>query len=325
MGLYLHTNPTSVRTQFQMSYVTKQLDTVYERLSSGSKINTAQDDPAGVQVVDRLTSQIEGIASGNRNAQDAISYAQTAEGALDEITNMLQRIRTLALQASNGTNTNTDREAIQVEVDALNAEITRIAEDTTFAGQDILNGKAGVVRFQIGADPNSIVKVDLSSGYSTNSLAKIAAQVTGSEEYELKGEFETLPDGSIAVDGQGNPIHKKVKYEDIFKYDPNGKGIDVSTYESAQKVLAGIDALITGVDAKRAELGAIQNRMESTIRNQSNVSENVSDSRSRIRDTDFAEETANLTQLQIIQQATATVLTQANTRPEIALQILQQR
>lgn len=317
MGLYLHTNPTSVRTQFQMSYVTKQLDTVYERLSSGSKINTAQDDPAGVQVVDRLTSQIEGIASGNRNAQDAISYAQTAEGALDEITSMLQRIRTLALQAANGTNTNTDREAIQVEVDALNAEITRIAEDTTFAGQDILNGEAGVVRFQIGADPNSIVKVDLSSGYSTNSLAKIAAQVTGSEEYELEGEFQELPDGSTV------PV--KVKYEDIFKYDPNGKGIDVSTYESAQRVLAGIDALITGVDAKRAELGAIQNRMESTIRNQSNVSENVSDSRSRIRDTDFAEETANLTQLQIIQQATATVLTQANTRPEIALQILQQR
>lgn len=325
MGLYLHTNPTSVRTQFQMSYVTKQLDTVYERLSSGNKINTAQDDPAGVQVVDRLTSQIEGIASGNRNAQDAISYAQTAEGALDEVTSMLQRIRTLALQAANGTNTDTDREAIQVEVDALNAEITRIAEDTTFAGQDILNGEAGVVRFQIGADPNSIVKVDLSSGYSTNSLAKIAAQVTGSEEYELEGEFQTAPDGSPILGPDNKPLPEKVRYEDIFKYDPNGKGIDVSTAESAQRVLAGIDALITGVDAKRAELGAIQNRMESTIRNQSNVSENVSNSRSRIRDTDFAEETANLTQLQIIQQATATVLTQANTRPEVALQILQQR
>lgn len=313
MGLFLNTNISSLKAQYQMGIANDVLDTSYERLASGLKINSAKDDPAGIQVSDRLTAQIDGLDSGNRNAQDAISYAQTAEGALDEITNMLQRIRTLALQSANGTNTDVDRQSIQEEVDALNAEITRIANDTTFAGQDLLNGKAGVVRFQIGQDPNSIVEIDLSTSFSTDGLAQIAAEVQGSESFVLKDQY----------DENGDPI--TLNYADIFKYDPDGKGIDISTQEGAQHVLSGIDALINGIDSKRAELGAIQNRMEATIRNQSNVSENVADSRSRIRDTDFADETAILAQYQIIQQATASVLTQANTRPEVALQILQQR
>lgn len=203
MALYVNTNVSSLNSQRMTARATKELDVSYQRLSSGLRINSAKDDAAGLQISDRLTTQINGLDQGNRNAQAGISYAQTAEGALEEITNMLQRIRVLALQAANCTNTSQDRIALQQEVDALNEEIVRISEDTTFAGQDLLNSAAGVVIFQVGA---------------------------------------------------------------------------------------------------------VQNRLESTIRNQSNVQENVSAARAQIRDTDWASETANLTQRQILQQASSTIL-----------------
>lgn len=305
MALYLNTNIQSLVAQRNLRRITDDLDLSYERLATGLRINSAKDDPAGIQVSDRLTSQIDHLAQGNRNAQDCISYAQTAEGAFDEITNMLQRIRTIAIEAANGTFSSTDRQALQQEVDQLNAEICRIANDTTFAGQDLLNGKAGVVYFQVGADPNSVVSIDMSMGFDTASIAQYAAK--------LSGETFTIEANTVFSGGT-------FYYTDLFTNDEGG--IDVSTASSAQLVLAGIDALISAVDTKRAELGAMQNRMEATIRNQSNVSENVQSSRSIIRDTDWAEEVSNMTQSQLLQEATATILTQANTRPQIALQLL---
>ncbi len=305
MALYLNTNIQSLVAQRNLRRITDDLDLSYERLSTGLRINSAKDDPAGVQIADRLTSQIDHLAQGNRNAQDCISYAQTAEGAFEEITNMLQRIRTIAIEAANGTFTAADRQALQQEVDQLNAEICRIAEDTTFAGQDLLNGKAGVVYFQVGADPNSVVSIDMSMGFATSSIAAYAAKLSGS---------------SFTVDANEVTAGGTYYYENLFTSGEGG--IDVSTSSSAQLVLAGIDALISAVDTKRAELGAIQTRMEATIRNQSNVSENVQSSRSIIRDTDWAEEVSKMTQNQVLQEATATILTQANTRPQIALQLL---
>ncbi|MDY6322044.1 MAG: flagellin [Succinivibrio sp.] len=314
MALYLHTNLSALQTQRTLGTVTRTLDTTYERLSSGLRINTAKDDPAGIQTSDRMTRELNSLSETNRIAQNGISYSQTAEGALDEITSMLQTIRTLAIQAANGTKTSSDRRAIQEEVDQLNAEIVRIADKTTFAGEEILSGTASVARFQISPAPNSVIKIDMRRGFQTDSLAKLAG------DYK-NNAYGTGSTATFTVTDDDNVVHE-YKFVDIFSYKVNGKGIDLTTYSKAQTVLGGIDYLINAVDSKRAELGAIQNRLESTIRNQSNISANVSESRSRIRDTDYAEEVTNLTTAQIIQQGAASILTQANSRPEIALSIL---
>lgn len=316
MSLYLNTNLSALQAQYSLSKSSNKLDTSYERLSTGLRINSAKDDPAGIQTADRFTREINSLDETNRIAQNGISYAQTAEGALDEITTMLQKIRTLALESANGTKTDNDRKALQAEVDQLNTEICRIAEKTTFAGEEILSGDASIARFQISPDPNSVVKIDLRCGFQTSALATLAGQ------YALG----TTSNGSTATytltDDEGNTL--TYKYSDVFTHKVNGGGIDISSYSAAQAVLGGIDDLINAVDYKRSELGAIENRLESTIRNQENIETNVSSARSRIQDTDYAEEVTTMTTQQLLQQASTSILTQANSRPEIALQILNQ-
>lgn len=306
MPLFINTNISSLYAQRAAQRANDALDVSYQRLSSGLRINKAKDDAAGIQVSNNLTTQLDGLTQGNRNAQDGIAFAQTIEGALDEVTNMLQRIRTLSVQAANGTMSDKDRESLQVEVTQLADEITRISNDTTFAGADVLNGKASISRFQVGADPSSIIEMDLRDGTDINGIVKMVVRYTGKSEF-------------------ANPLDPNVnlKYEDIFKNNGTNPGIRVDQASAAQATLGGIDALINAIDRKRAELGAMQNRLEATVRNQESVKENVASSRATIRDTDFAEETANLTQQQIIQQATATILTQANQRPQIALSLMQ--
>ena len=295
MSIYVNTNVTSLNTTNKLSKATNSLDTTYKRLSSGYRINSAKDDAAGLQISDRLTSQINGLKQGNRNANDGIALAQTAEGALDEVHTMLQRIRTLSVQAANGTNTTADRNSIQGEVSQLCSEINRIACKTTFGKQEILSGAGkglvdanGKISFQVGANANDTTSVSLSSGFTIEQM-KTAA-----------GSKITIVDDA----------------------DKRGNTFDVSTASKAQEVLADIDSFIGFVDKKRGEFGAVQNRLESTISNQSNIAENESDARSRIRDTDYAEEAANLSQQNIIQQAATSMLTQANSRPQIALSLL---
>ncbi|WP_406042039.1 flagellin [Succinimonas sp.] len=290
MALYVNTNASSLNAQRMMANSTNSLDTSYRRLASGLRINSAKDDAAGLQISDRLTSQINGLNQGNRNAQDGISFAQTAEGAMDEMTTMYQRIRTLALQSANGTNSTADRTALQQEVTSLCAEIDRINDQTTFGGDGSIFGK-GVVNFQVGADANQTISVDTKGKVGTEAVndwhvATLAAKIGTSTEYM------------------------------------SGTAFDITDATKAQKVLSNIDTFIATVDSKRAEFGAVQNRLESTIRNQSNVSENVSAARSRIRDTDFASETAAMTQQNIIQQASQSILSQANQRPQVALSLL---
>jgi flagellin len=284
MSLYVSTNVSSLNAQRNMSNASKSLDTSYTRLASGLRINSAKDDAAGLQISNRLTSQINGLDQGNRNANDGISVAQTAEGAMDEVTTMLQRIRTLSQQSANGSNNTDDRTAIQAEVNQLSAEIDRVSSDTTFGGKKVLDGNFSG-DFQVGADANQKISFAIS----------FALTITG-----IAGSDSTI---SSFASGAG--------------------GIDVSAASKAQSVLANVDKLIKAVDSKRAELGAVQNRMDSTIRNQSNISENVSAARSRIRDADFATETANMTKQNILQQAASTVLAQANQRPQSALSLLQ--
>lgn len=296
MALYVNTNVTSLNSTSKLNKATHSLDTTYKRLSSGFRINSAKDDAAGLQISNRLTSQINGLNQGNRNANDGIALAQTAEGALDEVHTMLQRIRTLSVQSANGTNTTADRQAIQAEVDQLSSEITRIACKTTFGGHKILAGagndknlvgSTGKVSFQVGANANDTISVSLSVAFTVSGM----------------GSADSVDNGCL-VDKNGSQT------------------FDLSTASKAQKTLECIDSFIAHVDKTRGQLGAVQNRLESTISNQSNIAENESDARSRIRDTDYAEEAANLSQQTIIQQAATSMLTQANSRPQIALSLL---
>ncbi|WP_339349583.1 flagellin [uncultured Alteromonas sp.] len=278
MSLFVNTNVSSLNAQRQLFDVGDKLNTSFERLSSGFRINSAADDAAGLQISDRLTSQVQGLNQAVRNANDAISLSQTAEGALSEVTTSLQRIRQLAVQSQNGINSDSDREALQKEVTALRTEISRIATDTQFGNVNLLNGSFSA-SFLVGANAGQTISINLSS----TSLG--------------------------SIDG----------------FSATGLGIttnDVSTASGASALMGDIDAAISGIGAVRADLGALQNRFQSTIRNLSNISENLSSARSQIRDTDFASETADLTRNQIIQQASISVLSQANQRPQTALSLL---
>lgn len=298
MALYVNTNTSSLNAQRQLMNSGNVLDTAYERLSSGLRINSAADDAAGLQISNRLTSQINGLNQAVRNANDGISLAQTAEGAMDETTNMLQRMRTLAIQSANGSNTDKDRVALQQEMSQLASEINRVAETTTFGGQNLLDGTYSGV-FQVGADANQTISFTMQYVGANNSINLSTAGVPG---FSIEGLV--LAATSTAV--------KSLTVSTI----------SISSAANAQSMITAIDSMIAAVDSKRAELGAVQNRFSSTISNLSNISENVAAARSRIRDADFATETATLTSAQILQQASSTILAQANQRPQTALSLL---
>ena len=280
MSLFVNTNVSSLNAQRQLFTTGNNLSTAFERLSSGFRINSAADDAAGLQITDRMTSQIQGLDQAVRNANDGISLAQTAEGAMAETTTALQRIRTLAIQSQNGINSSADRAALQKEVSALRTEISRIATTTEFAGVSILSGVFSA-SFLVGANSGQTISVNLST------QALTAAGVNG---------FSATGLGIISA--------------------------DVLTAAGASALLDDVDAAISAIGGLRADLGAIQNRFQSTIRNLSNISENVSAARSRIKDADFATETAELSRNQILQQASTTILAQANQRPQAALSLL---
>jgi len=274
MALYVNTNTSSLNAQRQLFNSGNALDTAFKRLSSGFRINSAADDAAGLQISNRLTSQVNGLDQAARNANDGISLAQVAEGAMEEITNSLQRIRTLAIQSQNGINSSADRAALQKEVTALKAEMSRVASTTQFGVTNLLSGGFSA-KFLVGANAGQNIEIKLSraGGYGTTALGLAA--------------------------------------------------LSVSSVAGASAALALIDTAIGVIDGTRADLGAVQNRFQATIRNLTNISENVSGARSRIRDTDFAKETAELTRTQILQQTSTTVLAQANQRPQAALSLLQ--
>ena len=242
---------------------------------------------------------------------------------------MLQRIRTLAVQAANGTNTQKDRKALQEEVDALSYEITRIAKKTTFAGALVLDGGGAntLMREKAAAAGGNPAKYEYFFQVGANAKDEITLECGGFKMNQIASALSYTK----WKDATGNAVPQdKMSKSGLWCSEANGAKVysalrwQVSSPEDAQNTLANIDKFIELVDSKRADLGAIQNRMESTIRNQSSISENESDARSRIRDTDFASETAALTSNQIIQQASQTILTQANQRPTIALQLLGQ-
>ncbi|MDO4675792.1 MAG: flagellin [Anaerobiospirillum succiniciproducens] len=324
MAVYVNTNYSALQGQRYLGNVQNSLTTTYQRLSSGMRINSAKDDAAGLQIADRLTSQINGLNQGNRNASDGIALAQTAEAGMDEISSMLQKIRTLAVQASNGTNTNSDKQALAKEASSLATEITRIAKQTTFAGKTILNGKQAN---SIDPLPNAGGNPPPAGG-DAGKAQSITLQVGSNKGDTISFSLENLHFSAAALKAgiaqdqfvaNGQPGGDKA-----FIKSANGESITVNFTGAgtASNIIDHMDKMIGYVDGLRADLGAIQNRLESSIRNQSNVAANEADARSRIRDADFAEESANLSQQSIIQQAAASMLMQANTRPQLGLSLL---
>ena len=484
MALTVNTNVSSLNAQRNLTKSGEGLATSMERLSSGMRINSAKDDAAGLQISNRLTSQINGLAVAQRNANDGISMAQTAEGAMSESTNILQRMRELALQSANGSNSSEDREALQKEVSALKTELTRIADTTSFGGQQLLDGDFGTKAFQVGANANEIISfsldstaankigantISLTSGVATAGFGSAAAanatlptnsnpggditlagetvtlgagdsakeaaatinkttsdhgvtaeakteltlsglSATGDVSFSLNGtnisatiadtadlselqdainEQSTTTGVTASIDENDELVLSDNDGDDIAitGFDHNGASgetltvktynddgtansstnlvqgaanatlvtgtveltskeafsvssavanlagtatstlesvdtLDLTTQDSSQDALSIIDGALAQIDEQRAGLGAVQNRFNFTINNLANVEENVSASRSRIQDTDFATETAQMTKNQILQQAGTSILSQANQIPQAAISLL---
>lgn len=484
MALTVNTNVASINAQRNLSSSSSNLQTSLERLSSGQRINSAKDDAAGLQISNRLGSQVSGLGVAVRNANDGISLAQTAEGALQESTNILQRMRDLSLQSANDSNSATDRAALQKEVVQLQNELTRIAETTTFGDKKLLDGSFGTAQFQVGSNANETISIALSGAKATDlgadrvkssagasaatastAVSAIEAQVltvtgslgsktvnvgagasskdivssvnaetantgvsasavtradvsgfiAGNNSFDLNGtsiavnvsnpndlsgmaskinEFASTTgvtavangtklelvasDGkNIEIEGFANDaaaaqsISVQAKNTDNsanlgtaetlteagddstsvqgeITFTSNGSStiasndatnslltavtnsstltavntVNIGTRAGANSAISVIDGALAAIDSKRADLGAVQNRFDSTISNLQNISENVSAARGRIVDTDFAAETANLTKNQILQQAGTSILAQANQLPQAVLSLL---
>ena len=393
MALSVNTNISSLNAQRNLTKSGEGLATSMQRLSSGMRINSAKDDAAGLQISNRLTSQISGLGVAQRNANDGISMAQTAEGAMQESTNILQRMRELSLQSANGSNSSEDRAALQKEVSALQTELTRIAETTSFGGQNLLDGTFGTKAFQVGANSGETISVglrDISADKlgDTNTHAISAGAVTAAElsasEIGSGGSMSISYLSSAGATAQTIEVDMSAVTADtagdtdLDSFDSamnaalNGIGvsatagvlsgsmitstatltlnlkgtdgvvaaaaaggasataavtthvddINISDAIGSSAAVSIIDNALAEISDSRANLGAIQNRFSHTINNLANVQENVSASRSRIQDTDFAMETAHMTKNQILQQAGTSILSQANQVPQAALSLL---
>ena len=270
----------------------RSMNTAMERLSTGQRINSASDDAAGLAIASRMTSQIRGLDAGIRNANDAISMISTADGALVEVTNMLQRMRELALQAANGTTTSADRNYLSSEYTNLMTEIERIGGNTQWNGGDILdgtaNGTSATVAFQVGANGGQTISVNFGNVGS----ATVAT---------VSGMIETVASAAANLVA----------------------GTTASAMTKGTSAVTAIDSAITAVNSQRATFGAAMNQLTYAVDNLSNVKVNSEAARSRILDTDYARETSELARTQIIQQAGTAMLAQANQLPQTVLSLLQ--
>lgn len=278
MSVIVNSNIASLNAQRNLNMSNTALASSLQKLSSGLRVNSAKDDAAGLAVAEGLTSQIRGNNQGVRNAYDGISVAQTAESALGQVGNNLQRIREVAVQAANGGISDDNRSQLQKEVDQLTQEISRIVQTTNFNGTKLLTGGSGLT-FQVG-----------SSGSADNQVTTSGVEMSGIAGYS----------GSLTATGT----------------------VNVSSSGSASAAIASMDASIRTVTNTRATFGSVQNRFEAVIANMQAFTENLSASRSRIMDTDFAAETAQLTRNQILQQAGTSILGQANQVPQAAISLL---
>jgi flagellin len=285
MALQINTNIGALMASAAASGVNKSMETSMERLSTGKRINTAADDAAGVAIASRMTSEIRGTNQAIRNAADAQAFIDTAEGAHDEVVNILQRMRELSVQAANDTNLAADRTAIQDELTALTAEIDRIGAVTTWANTQLLDetgGTAGVFKFHIGAGDTA------ASDQISVTIKKINSAALGAD--------------AVKVDAAT---------------------IKVTTAALSLASITALDTAIASVNKQRSQLGAVSNRLDHTINNLTNISVNLEAGRSRIEDADFAAESTNMAKSQILQQASTAMLAQANASKQGVLSLLQ--
>lgn len=386
MPQIINTNIASLNAQRNLNASQSDANTALQRLSSGLRINSAKDDAAGLAISERFQSQITGLNMAQRNANDGISLAQTTEGALDEITANLQRIRELAVQSANGSNSPSDREALNAEVQQRIAEVNRISGQTSFNGLKVLDGSLLTQTFQVGANTGDTISV---SGFDTRGSNLGAVMGTSTDILTLDNGTAELGDvfeaGDAAnltftiTDADGNAFPdidvtgarslqdvlgkinaqtpttgvsvnmnrdndelifssqfgEEYSVDVAFGADTQTIGLDptadtetlndtdITTQDGADLAMILTDFAIDSINGIRAELGAVQNRFESTIANLSTTAENLSASNSRIRDADFAAESAELARTQVLQQAGLSVLSQANARPQQVLQLLQ--
>ena len=398
MAQVINTNTMSLNAQRNLSTSGASLATTIQRLSSGLRINSAKDDAAGLAISERFSTQIRGLDVAVRNANDGISLAQVAEGSLTEIGNNLQRIRELAVQSSNATNSSSDRAALNAEVKQLTAEIDRVAKQSEFNGTKLLDGSFSSQLFQVGANAGQAIAIDKTVDAKSTSLGKVqfgstsgvgVATGTATADGKITNISVTNPAGkTVAIDDVDvktgdtgaqvtarimGAINAKIGEHGIYAestgttgsystvgaalnasgapaginvvYGTSGaagitsgvgvtggvpgagevKGLsdlDVTTYLNASRAVTIVDKALTAVNGARADLGAVQNRFTSVVANLQTSSENLAASRSRIRDTDFAKETAELTRTQILQQAGTAMLAQANQVPQNVMSLL---
>ncbi|MGC1547660.1 MAG: flagellin [Rhodanobacter sp.] len=406
MSLVINTNISSLNAQNNLNKSQSALSQATERLSSGLQINSAADNAAGFAIATRFQTQIGGLSQASTNASDAINLAQTAGSALSQVTSNLQAIRDLAVQSANGTYQASDRAAINTEVQQRLSEITRIANQTSFNGTNILNGQAGNLSFQIGSNVGQVINVNLGQGVTTSQVGQISQVSTGSisgDFVDTSGNATTLnlstititgaggasvalsgtasnaqgvadainaaglqgvtaavnasgginiystgalavsggSAGATSVAGSGSSLTSSATYDGVtgtsttestnatytagttIQAGGSLQGGDVLTVDDANQLISRIDAALTSVSNFNSTLGAIQNRFQSTIATLSAQSTNLQSSQSSIQDADFAQETANLSKAQVLQQAGISVLATANSQPQNVLKLLQ--
>jgi len=384
MALTINTNVSSLNAQRNLSSSSMDLATSLQRLSSGLRINSAKDDAAGLAISERMTTQIRGMNVAMRNANDGVSLAQTAEGSLDSVSSSLQRIRELAVQSANATNSASDRSALDAEAQQLKSEINRVATQTNFNGVKLLDGSFTNQTFQVGANSGETISVsgivnakssnlgstDIATvdalaatansitvtagdftiedsagvavdvgGFITGADATATATIVASEINKISGEtgvFATIDsttptivtltsDHAIDVATSGTAVVANTGFatsSDATATTVGFDSLDISSAGGANTAIKLMDSALNSVNTARADLGAVQTRFESVVSNLAINSENTSAARGRIRDTDFAAETASLSRNQILQQAGTAMLAQANQIPQNVLSLL---
>ncbi|MCJ8007600.1 flagellin Hag [Lederbergia wuyishanensis] len=300
--MIINHNIAALNTHRQLGAATNAQSKSMEKLASGLRINRAGDDAAGLAISEKMRAQVKGLDQASRNAQDGISLIQTAEGALNETHSILQRMRELAVQSANDTNTNTDRDELQKEVDQLASEITRIANNTEFNTKKLIDGSfddtsGSVAKFHIGANNGQNVQLNIKA----MDAVSLGVAVSGSGT-----------NAKVVYDGAGAVTTQAI----------TDKGINISTQAGANSAISTIQTAIDNVSSERSRLGAMQNRLEHTINNLGTASENLTAAESRIRDVDMAKEMMEQTKNSILAQASQAMLAQANQAPQGVLQLL---
>jgi flagellin len=328
----INTNTASMRAANASANANKMLSTSMERLSTGKRINSAKDDAAGLAISTAMTSQVRGMSQSIRNANDGISLAQTAEGALNEVTNLLQRVRELAVQSASGTYSNEDRTNMQAEVTQLTSQIgdvlkTEFNDNALFTNAAPTDSNAKTFAIQVGANANETVNVNikainLTAVTGAPASADYTAGTPASADYTAGTPASDGPDGApgggddvAAVPGTGTAATPGTGTAATA-------GLSIATSAAATAALGTLDTAIKGVATTRADLGASQSRLESVVNTLTSNVTNLSDARSRIEDTDYSTETAALAKAQILSQASTAMLSQANQSQQSVLSLL---